>query len=73
MIEIWEDEQLLVNKQVQSRHFVALHAGATQRIMEYINQNLKKKHCALKTRIPTVKCSPMRDYKKKLPNPKEFI
>ena len=40
MTEIWEDEQLLVNKQVQSRHFVALHAGATQRIMEYINQNL---------------------------------
>ena len=40
MIEIWEDEQLLVNKQVQSRHFVALHAGATQRIMDYINQNL---------------------------------
>jgi 3-deoxy-D-manno-octulosonic-acid transferase len=40
MTEIWENEQLLVNKQVQSRQFVALHAGATQRIMEYLNQNL---------------------------------
>jgi 3-deoxy-D-manno-octulosonic-acid transferase len=40
MSEIWEDEQLFVNKQVQSRQFVALHAGATHRIMDYINQNL---------------------------------
>jgi len=40
MNEIWEDEQLFVNKQVQSRQFVALHAGATQCIMDYINQNL---------------------------------
>lgn len=40
MSEIWEDEQLFVNKQVQSRQFVALHAGATQCIMDYINQNL---------------------------------
>ena len=40
MSEIWEDEQLFVNKQVQSRQFVALHAGATQYIMDYINQNL---------------------------------
>jgi len=40
MSEIWENEQLLVNKQVQSRQFVALHAGATQQIMEYMHQNL---------------------------------
>lgn len=40
MSEIWEDEQLFVNKQVQSRQFVALHAGATHRIMDYIDQNL---------------------------------
>lgn len=43
MNEIWEDEQLLVNKQVQSRHFVALHAGATQRIMDYLKHELDGK------------------------------
>ncbi len=35
---IFEDEDLLVNKQVMSRNFVALQAGATERIMSYIEQ-----------------------------------
>ncbi len=36
---IFEDDDLLVNKQVMSRNYVALQAGATARIMEYIEQN----------------------------------
>jgi 3-deoxy-D-manno-octulosonic-acid transferase len=35
---IFEDDDLLVNKQVMSRNFVALQAGATARIMSYIEQ-----------------------------------
>ena len=39
MRSIFEDDDLLVNKQVMSRNYVALQAGATARIMEYIEQN----------------------------------
>lgn len=35
---IFEDDDLLVNKQVMSRNFVALQAGATALIMSYIEQ-----------------------------------
>ena len=35
---IFEDDDLLVNKQVMSRNYVALQAGATARIMSYIEQ-----------------------------------
>jgi 3-deoxy-D-manno-octulosonic-acid transferase len=33
---IYEDDQNFVNKQVQSRTFVQLQAGATERIMEFV-------------------------------------
>jgi 3-deoxy-D-manno-octulosonic-acid transferase len=33
---IFDDDELLVNKQVMSRNYVAMQAGATARIMEYI-------------------------------------
>jgi len=33
---IYEDDQVFVNKQVQSRAFVQLQAGATERIMEFV-------------------------------------
>jgi 3-deoxy-D-manno-octulosonic-acid transferase len=35
---LFDDEDTLVNKQVMSRQYVALQAGATARIMEYIQQ-----------------------------------
>ena len=38
---IFEDDDLLVNKQVMSRNYVALQAGATTRIMDYIVQKQK--------------------------------
>jgi 3-deoxy-D-manno-octulosonic-acid transferase len=33
---IYADDQVFVNKQVQSRAFVQLQAGATERIMEFV-------------------------------------
>jgi 3-deoxy-D-manno-octulosonic-acid transferase len=39
MRNIFEQEDLLVNKQIMSRQYVASQAGATARIMEYIEQN----------------------------------
>jgi len=41
MRAIFEDDDLLVNKQVMSRNYVALQAGATNRIMAYIEQSNK--------------------------------
>jgi 3-deoxy-D-manno-octulosonic-acid transferase len=41
MRAIFEDDDVLVNKQVMSRNYVALQAGATNRIMEYIEQSNK--------------------------------
>ena len=38
MRALFDDEDTLVNKQVMSRQYVALQAGATARIMEYIQQ-----------------------------------
>jgi len=40
MLEIYHSEDLLVQKQVQSRQFVASHAGATACIMNYVRINL---------------------------------
>ena len=40
MLEIYHSEDLLVQKQVQSRQFVAAHAGATECIMNYVRKNL---------------------------------
>lgn len=40
MLEIYHSEDLLVQKQVQSRQFVAAHAGATACIMNYVRKNL---------------------------------
>ena len=40
MLEIYHSEDLLVQKQVQSRQFVAAHAGATTCIMNYVRKNL---------------------------------
>lgn len=40
MFEIYHSEDLLVQKQVQSRQFVAAHAGATACIMNYVRKNL---------------------------------
>jgi 3-deoxy-D-manno-octulosonic-acid transferase len=39
MREIYDAEDVFVNKQVQARTFVALQAGATQKIMNYLNEN----------------------------------
>lgn len=36
--EIYDAEDVFVNKQVQARTFVALQAGATQKIMNYLNE-----------------------------------
>jgi len=33
---IYEDDQNFVNKQVQSRTFVQIQAGATERIMDFV-------------------------------------
>ena len=44
MLEIYHSEDLLVQKQVQSRQFVATHAGATACIMNYVRKNLGQKH-----------------------------
>ncbi len=41
MRTLFEDDNLLVNKQVMSRNFVALQSGATDRIMDYIVQTQK--------------------------------
>lgn len=38
MHEIYDAEDVFVNKQVQARTFVALQAGATQKIMNYLNE-----------------------------------
>lgn len=40
MQEIYDAEDLFVNKQVQARAFVALQAGATDKIMNYLNHTL---------------------------------
>ncbi len=40
MREIYDAEDVFVNKQVQARAFVALQAGATQKIMNYLNEHL---------------------------------
>lgn len=42
--EIYHAEDLLVQKQVQSRQFVALHAGATECIMKYVRKSLGQKY-----------------------------
>jgi 3-deoxy-D-manno-octulosonic-acid transferase len=39
MREIYDAEDVFVNKQVQARTFVALQAGATQKIMNYLNEH----------------------------------
>ncbi len=39
MKEIYDAEDVFVNKQVQARTFVALQAGATDKIMNYLNEN----------------------------------
>jgi 3-deoxy-D-manno-octulosonic-acid transferase len=44
MIEIYHSEDLLVQKQVQSRQFVASHAGATERIMNFLRKSLPQTH-----------------------------
>ena len=36
MREIYDAEDVFVNKQVQARTFVSLQAGATQKIMNYL-------------------------------------
>jgi 3-deoxy-D-manno-octulosonic-acid transferase len=38
MREIYDAEDVFVNKQVQARTFVSLQAGATQKIMNYLNE-----------------------------------
>ena len=38
MHEIYDAEDVFVNKQVQARTFVALQAGATKKIMNYLNE-----------------------------------
>ena len=40
MQEIYDAEDVFVNKQVQARTFVALQAGATDKIMNYLNENI---------------------------------
>ena len=40
MLEIYHSEDLLVQKQVQSRQFIAAHAGATACIMNYVRKFL---------------------------------
>ena len=44
MLEIYLSEDLLVQKQVQSRQYVATHAGATVCIMNYVRKNLGQKY-----------------------------
>ena len=39
MWEIYESDDAFVNKQVQARTFVALQAGATERIMSYLKEH----------------------------------
>ena len=39
MREIYDSDEEFVNKQVQARTFVALQAGATERIMSYLNEH----------------------------------
>jgi hypothetical protein len=38
MRDIYDAEDVFVNKQVQARTFVSLQAGATQKIMNYLNE-----------------------------------
>lgn len=38
MLEIYHSEDLLVHKQVQSRQYVAAHAGATEYILNYVRK-----------------------------------
>ena len=40
MQEIFDAEDVFVNKQVQARTFVALQAGATDKILNYLNENI---------------------------------
>ena len=40
MQEIYDAEDVFVNKQVQARTFVALQAGAKDKIMNYLNENI---------------------------------
>jgi 3-deoxy-D-manno-octulosonic-acid transferase len=40
MLEIYDDEDVFVNKQVQARTFVACQAGATDKIMNYLNEHI---------------------------------
>ena len=44
MLEIYHSEDFLVQKQVQSRQYVASQAGATECIMRYVRKNLGQKH-----------------------------
>jgi len=44
MLEIYHSEDLLVNKQVQSRQYVASQAGATDCVMHYVRKNLGQNH-----------------------------
>ena len=44
MNEIYHNEDLLVNKQVQSRQYVASKAGATECVMRYVRKNLGQNH-----------------------------
>lgn len=40
MQEIYDAEDVFVNKQVQARTFVGLQAGATDKILNYLNENI---------------------------------
>lgn len=44
MLDMYHSEDLLVQKQVQSRQYVATHAGATACIMNYVRKNLGQKY-----------------------------
>jgi 3-deoxy-D-manno-octulosonic-acid transferase len=44
MNEIYQSEDLLVQKQVQSRQYVASHAGATECIMNDVRKSLSQSH-----------------------------
>lgn len=43
-LELYHSEDLLVQKQVQSRQYVASHAGATDCIMDYVRKSLNQPH-----------------------------
>lgn len=44
ILELYHSEDLLVQKQVQSRQYVASHAGATECIMKYVRKSLNQSH-----------------------------